>query len=190
MEDLETKTTNEGTVETNEVNAETFVTNQGQDYKSLYEKLQTDYQKVKISFDKASSELAETKRRFKANLSEEEQRKQELLEKEQKYAEIEKENLRYKYKSSLDKILNDEDDCEKVLNSLVSNDIFGALKTLQEYWEKEKEKIAKSVKAELMAINPNPSPLSKSKMTKEQIMKVEDYFERQKLIQENIDLFI
>jgi hypothetical protein len=55
------------------------------DYKALYEKQKTDYDKLKRSFDTTASEVAELKKANKAKLSEEEQQKLEQAEREQLY---------------------------------------------------------------------------------------------------------
>lgn len=65
------------------------------DYKALYEKALADSErqksenaKLKASFDKTASEVAELKRASKAKMSEEEQRAAEIAEKEQRLIEM------------------------------------------------------------------------------------------------------
>ena len=55
------------------------------DYKALYEKEKTEREKLKASFDRTSSEIAELKKQNKAKMSEEEQRQAEQAEREALY---------------------------------------------------------------------------------------------------------
>ena len=55
------------------------------DYKALYEKEKADREKLKASFDKTASEIAELKKQNKAKMSEEEQRQAEQAEREALY---------------------------------------------------------------------------------------------------------
>ena len=55
------------------------------DYKALYEKEKADREKLKASFDKTASEIAELKKQSKAKMSEEEQRQAEREEREKLY---------------------------------------------------------------------------------------------------------
>ena len=55
------------------------------DYKALYEKEKADREKLKASFDRTSSEIAELKKQNKAKMSEEEQRQAEQAEREALY---------------------------------------------------------------------------------------------------------
>lgn len=61
------------------------------DYKALSEKLKSDYEKLKRSFDTTASELAERKKSDKAKMSEDEKREAELEEERQHWREVEKE---------------------------------------------------------------------------------------------------
>lgn len=60
------------------------------DYKALYEQLKTDKAKLKTSFDKTASELAELKKSRREQLNETERAKEENAEREQHYLELEK----------------------------------------------------------------------------------------------------
>ena len=55
------------------------------DYKALYEKEKSEREKLKASFDRTSSEIAELKKQNKAKMSEEEQRQAEREEREKLY---------------------------------------------------------------------------------------------------------
>lgn len=86
-----------------------------------YKKLQDDLAKMKASFDKASSELADSKRQIKEKMSEEEKKKLEDAEKSQKFVEMEKELQRLKMKSVLASSF-EEKDIDEITEAVISND--------------------------------------------------------------------
>ncbi len=61
------------------------------DWKALYEKEHADKEKLKTSFDKTASEIAELKRQNKAKMTEDEQRQAEQAEREAKYQSMQNE---------------------------------------------------------------------------------------------------
>lgn len=69
------------------------------DYKALYERAKGEYDKLKRSFDTTASEIAELKKKSKARMTEEEQRKAEQEEREQKYQDALSELTRIKTSS-------------------------------------------------------------------------------------------
>lgn len=153
------------------------------------ESAKAEYAKLKASFDKVSSELAEQKRKDKERMSDEDKKKAEYAEREEHYKALEKENALYRFKSSLGASIKDE----KVLNDIAElysdGEIDKAIKKQNEYFANYRKEIEREVKAELLKQNPQPTPQSGSTMTREQILAIADPVERQKKIAENIVLF-
>lgn len=165
-------------------------TNETVDYKALYEDAQGKYDKLKMSFDKTASEAAELKRKNTAYMSDEEKRNAELAEREAHYKAIERENSLYKYKASLSASIADEKVLSEVADALADGKIDEALKKQNDYWKSRMADLEKQTRANLMKDNPQSTPQGdKTAITKEEIMKVSDFEERQKLIAQNINLF-
>lgn len=160
------------------------------DYKAVFEKMQSEYAKLKSNFDKASSEIAEHKRKDKERMTDEQKRQAEFEEREARYKAIEKENSLYKFKSSLSKHIKDENVLNEVAECYANGDIETAIQKQNDYYTKSKTELEKSLRAELLQKNPQPTPQGdKPTMTKEQIMAIEDFTERQQAIAKNITLF-
>lgn len=160
------------------------------DYKAMYEELQGKHEKLKSSFDKTASEAADLKRKNIAYMSDEEKRNAEIAEKEAHYKAIERENSLYKYKASLSASITDEKVLSTVAEAFADGKIDVAIKAQNEYWKNRLDLQAKEIKADLMKQNPQATAQSGSpRMTKDEIMKIADYEERQKLIAQNFDLF-
>lgn len=160
------------------------------DYKAMYEEVQGKYDKLKTSFDKTASEAADLKRKNTAYMSEEEKRTAELAEREAYYKTIERENALWKYKSSLSSSITDEKVLATVAEAFADGKIDVAIKAQNEYWKNQLAQQAKEIKADLMKQNPQATAQgNSSRMTKEEIMRVADFEQRQALIAQNIDLF-
>lgn len=158
-------------------------------YKAEYEKMQSEYDALKRSFDKASSEIADFKRKDKARMTDEEKRNAELAEREEHYKAIERENALYKYKASLSTQIKDEKVLSEVAELYASGDISGAIAKQNEYFAKYQTELEKSIKADLLKQNPQATPQSNVRMSKEDIMKISDPVLRQQMIAQNIHLF-
>lgn len=159
------------------------------DYKAELEKAQAEMAKWKSSFDKASTEVADYKRKERERMSEDEKRQAELQEKESYYKELERKNA---IRDFADEIGYIEDSATKkaIAQLLADGDIVGALKKFGEWQKKSTEELTKKITAELMKQNPQPTAQGSSgKKTKEEIMAIKDPIERQKLIAENLGLF-
>ena len=159
------------------------------DYKAQYESMKSEYDALKRNFDKTSSEVAEYKRKEKARMTDDEQKKAELAEREEHYKAIEKENALYKYKASLSNQIKDEKVLSEVAELYASGDISGAIAKQNEYFAKYQTELEKSIKADLLKQNPQATPQSDVKMSKEDIMKISDPVSRQQMIAQNIHLF-
>lgn len=159
------------------------------DYKAKFEQMQSDYEALKRNFDKTSSEVAEYKRKEKARMTDDEKKNAELAEREEHYKAIEKENALYKYKASLSSQIRDEKVLDEVAKLYANGDITGAIAKQNEYFAKFQGELEKSIKADLLKQNPQATPQTSVKMTKEQIMAIQDPAERQAMIAQNIELF-
>ena len=76
---------------------------------------------------------------------------------------------------------------DKLLENLVTDEADTTEESVKEFVKLFREEVSKAVKEELKGGTPKKG--SASKLTKEQIMKVQNPIERQKLIRDNIDLF-
>lgn len=126
------------------------------DYKALYEKLQADHEKaktenakLKASFDKTASEVAELKRASKAKMSEEEKRAAETAEREQRYQELQNEVYEMRVSTAFAKAGFDEKDYGDIAKKIVevggeqSNDL---AETLIEFVKKANKSAVASAK--------------------------------------------
>ena len=86
-----------------------------------YKKIQDDLAKMKASFDKASSDLAEEKKKNKAKLSEEEKKKADDEEKQRQFEEMSTKLKKFELKASLSKSF-DETEIDDIVESIISND--------------------------------------------------------------------
>ena len=108
-----------------------------------YKKIQDEFAKMKASFDKASSELAEEKKKNKAKLSEEEKKKADDEEKQRQFEEMSTKLKKFELKASLSKTF-DETEIDDIVDSIISNDI----NKLCELINKSKENYQKKVTEE------------------------------------------
>lgn len=110
-----------------------------------YNKIQAELSKYKASFDKASSELAEEKRKSKAKMTEDEKKAQEDAEKEAKFNEMAKELQKFKLKSSLGKVFEGEN-LDNVVEAIVSNDLNKVTEIIVKTQEEFKTKTTEELK--------------------------------------------
>ena len=160
------------------------------DYKALFEELNGKYTNLKTSFDKASSDVAEYKRKERERMSADEQKAATEAEREAHYKELERKISLSDYSAELDDITD-----AKVRNEIselfADGKITDALKKFKEFRAKDRAELEKRIKAELMKQDPAPSAqsLSGTAKTKADIMAIKDYELRQEAIAQNIHLF-
>lgn len=159
------------------------------DYKAKFEQMQSDYEALKRNFDKTSSEVADYKRKEKARMTDDEKKNAELAEREEHYKAIEKENALYKYKASLSTQIKDDKVLTEIAKLYADGNISEAIAKQNEYYAKFQGELEKSIKADLLKQNPQATPQTSVKMTKEQIMAIQDPAQRQAMIAQNIELF-
>lgn len=161
-----------------------------------YDDYTEENSKLKGSFDKTASELADLKKKYNSKLSEEELKEQERNQKEEelnrKYNEllhernIAKDTISFKNAGYDDKLSSklaelfskyDIDDNDKAL-------FFNEVKTFNDNRTKE-------IQAELVKNAPRPNGFGGDgkTLTKDEILKIKDPVERQEKIAENIELF-
>lgn len=160
------------------------------DYKALFEEMEGKYSSMKASFDKASSEIAEFKRKERERMSEEDKRKAEDAEKDAYYKSLEREVALAKYSEELDDI-TDTKLKTQITELFADGDIKKALSVFKDWRKKDRDEIKKSIRAELLATNPQPAAQSSAPAfkTKDEILSIKDTAARQKAIAENLHLF-
>ena len=106
-----------------------------------------EYNKMKAAFDKASSELAEAKKKEKAKMSEEEKKKAESEEKDKEFESVKKELKQMKLSKSLSKVFTEAEECEAIAQALIDDDtdkVVELISKSQENFRKKVEEEAKS----------------------------------------------
>lgn len=133
---------------------------------------------------KAEKALAE-------KLTEEEKVQIELAKREEYYKALEKENARNKYLSKLGKSIKDEKVLNEIADLYADGDYASAIDKQNEYLAKYHSELEKTIKAELLKQNPQPTAQSgnNSYKTKDEIMAIKDTATRQKAIADNLNLF-
>lgn len=106
-----------------------------------------EYKKMKDAFDKASSELAEAKKKEKAKMSEEEKKKAELEEKDKKFSDMEKELTMLKMEKTLSKTF-DEKTTKEVSEAIVTNDTEKLVDLIFKSQEEFRKRVMEEAKAE------------------------------------------
>lgn len=161
------------------------------DYKAEFERMQGEYEKLKRSFDTASSDVAEYKRKERARMTEDEQKAAADAEREAHYKDLERRIAMSDYSAELDDIADSKARTE-IVEFLADGKIVDALKKFKEFRAKDRTEMEKRIKADLMKQNPefSASNGTGSAKTKEEIMAIKDAAERQKAISENPHLFI
>lgn len=106
-----------------------------------------EYLKMKSAFDKASSELAEAKKKEKAKMTEEEKKKAELEEKDKKFSDMEKELSMLKMEKTLSKTF-DEKYTKDVSEAIVTSDTEKLVDLIFKSQEEFKKRVMEEAKAE------------------------------------------
>lgn len=152
------------------------------DYKAEYEKL-------KASFDKTSSEVADYKRKERERMSEDEKKQAELAERETYYKALEKENAIHRYSLKFNGIIKEESVLSNVATDLAEGNVEKAIEKIVSYFSKEKKELEKTIKEELMRNNPQANAQSSSgTITKEQFKNM-TVGERTKIYNEQPELY-
>lgn len=159
------------------------------DYKAKFEEMEANYSKLKTSFDKASSDVAEYKRKERERMSEDEKKAATDAEREAHYKELERKISLSDYSAELDDVTD-----TKVRNEIselfADGKITEALKKFKEFRTKDREELKKQIKADLMKQDPQPAAQGGvGTKTKSEILAIKDATERQKAIADNIHLF-
>jgi hypothetical protein len=115
-----------------------------------------EYAKIKAQFDKVASELAESKRKEKERMTADEKKQAELLEKEERYKAIERENTLIKLKAKVSKAVEDDTIATQVAELMADGKIIEAIEKQNEYIANMKTNIEKKVKEDLLKTNPQP----------------------------------
>lgn len=140
----------------------------------------------KETFDKTASELARLKKEAYDRMDEDTRSKAELAELKERNAELEKNVLISEYRSKYLAKGYDEALANETAKALADGD----LNTVFANDAKFIEAHDKQIKASLLGKNSTPPAGGGNALTKEQIMKIKDYDERQNAIAENIELFV
>lgn len=106
-----------------------------------------EYKKMKDAFDKASSELAEAKKKEKAKMSEEEKKKAELEEKDKKFSDMEKELTMLKMEKTLSKTF-DEKTTKEVSEAIITSDTEKLVDLIFKSQEEFRKRVMEEAKAE------------------------------------------
>lgn len=155
----------------------------------------TDYQKIKESFNKASSEVADYKKKLKAKeeelnskLSEDEKKEKERMEKEAEREALLNTLLKEKsvaeYKANFLKVGYDEELATASATALVDGDTSKVFDNLGKFISERD----KQTQVKLLNSTPRPTPGSVSEVTKEQFDKM-SLAERTKLYETNKELY-
>ena len=115
-----------------------------------------EYAKLKAQMDKYASELAESKRKEKERMTADEKKQAELLEKEERYKAIERENTLIKLKAKVSKSVDDDTIATQVAELMADGKIIEAIEKQNEYIANMKTDIEKKVKEDLLKTNPQP----------------------------------
>ena len=135
-----------------------------------YNKIQAELSKYKASFDKASSDLAEEKRKAKAKMTEDEKKAQEDAEKEAKFNEMAKELQKFKLKSSLGKVFEGEN-LDNVVEAIVSNDLNKVTEIIVKTQEEFKTKTTEELKQQFSKSSKIPGGVSSDDDSDDDVIK-------------------
>lgn len=160
------------------------------DYKAEFEKMQSDYAKLKTSFDKASSDIADYKRKERERMSDDEKNKAEADEREKHYKELERRIAIADYEAELDDV-TDAKIKREIAELFADGETTKAMAKHKEFRIKDREELKKQIKDDLMKKNPqhNPQNPNTTYKTKDEILAIKDTQTRQKAIADNINLF-
>ena len=126
------------------------------DYKAEFERLQAEHAKMKSSFDKASSEVADYKRKERERMSEDEKRAASEAEREEYYKGLERRLALSDYSAELDDI-GDAKAKSQIVELFADGKIVEALKSFKDFRAKDRAEMEKRIKADLMKQNPQPT---------------------------------
>lgn len=145
--------------------------------------------KLKRALDKASSDVADYKKKYNATLSEQERASQEKAEAEarrdERLAELERENSIHKFTESFLDLGYDKESAIAAATAQVDNDV----ETLFKLQKKIIDAKVQAKEQELYKSIPRAKTGVYASMTKDQIMNIEDRDERLKAIAENMEIF-
>lgn len=132
-----------------------------------------EFNKMKAAFDKASSDLAEEKKKAKARMSDDEKKKTEDEEKQRKFEEMEKELNKLKLTSSLAKVF-EESEIEGIVNAIVDNDVQTLADLISKSHEAYKKKVTDEAKKEFSKSSSVPGGNGSSSEDDEETKKIEE----------------
>lgn len=128
--------------------------------------------------------------KYLAKLTDEEKREAEIAEREKYFKQLERTNNINEYAKSLSHITDEKTKLE-IAELLADGKIMDATKKQSEYQANNEAQLRETIKQELLSSNPTPPPVNNTgTKTKADIMNISDPFERQRQIEENIDLFL
>ena len=145
--------------------------------------------KLKRALDKASSDVADYKKKYNATLSEQERASQEKAEAEarrdERLAELERENSIHKFTESFLDLGYDKESAIAAATAQVDNDV----ETLFKLQKKIIDAKVQAKEQELYKSIPRAKTGVYASMTKDQILAIQDREERHKAMWENRELF-
>ena len=145
--------------------------------------------KLKRALDKASSDVADYKKKYNATLSEQERASQEKAEAEarrdERLAELERRDSIHTFTESYLDLGYDKDSAIAAATAQVDNDV----ETLFKLQKKIIDAKVQAKEQELYKSIPRAKTGIYASMTKDQIMNIEDRDERLKAIAENMEIF-
>ena len=128
--------------------------------------------------------------KYLAKLTDEEKREAEIAERERYFKQLERTNNINEFAKKLSHI-TDEKTRNEIAELLADGKTFEAIEKQNEYQANNEAQLRETIKQELLSSNPTPPPVNETgTKTKEQIMNITDPFERQREIEQNIDLFM
>jgi hypothetical protein len=145
--------------------------------------------KLKRALDKASSDVADYKKKYNATLSEQERASQEKAEeqarRDERLAELERENSIHRFTESYLDLGYDKESAIAAATAQVDNDV----ETLFKLQKKILDEKVLAKEQELIKDMPRATTGKYASLTKEQIMAIPDREERRRAMAENFDLF-
>ena len=152
--------------------------------------LETQDNKLKEALNKASSEVAEWKRKYNATLSDQEREKAEREEREQELTQklkaLEYERDFASVKAQFTSLGYSNDLAEETAKAYLNGDTQTVFSNQKKFIEEEKSNLRK----EFLEKTPTPPAGGGATLTKADILKIKDNEERLKAIEEHKDLFI
>lgn len=140
-------------------------------------------------FKALEEEKDEINKKYLEKLSDSEKREREIEEREKFFKQLERTNNINEYSKKLSNIAN-EDVRNEIAELLADGKTFEAIEKQNSYQTSQETELRAKIKQELLSNNPTPPPNNgQSTITKDEIMRISDYSERQRKIEENIDLF-